>query len=181
MDENTRSWKGFDQLVVGIFCTIVLSGIAMIVYGQMTLASARSDAESQEAAAPVQGSLRQEGCLDVPANTLKSLADDLADDGVTLRYARAFPSPTAYRGQLFHYIAAEVEAPGYEGMGDIGVWTAFDLDGGDNSGPTMAVGPVARRVSQVGTASQAPIVAASHPGVAEAIRCVANAITDTKD
>ena len=34
-------------------------------------------------------------------------------------------SPGAYRGQLFYYIAAEVDAEGYRGDDDIGLWTAF--------------------------------------------------------
>ena len=121
---------------------------------------------------------RQAGCVSVPENTLAYLTDVLAEDGITLRHAKAFMSGEAYRGQLFYYIAAEVDAPGYEGMDDIGVWTAFDLHGGVNSGPTMAVGPVARRASEFGTASRAPIVAGSYPGVAEAIRCVQDAIAD---
>lgn len=81
-------------------------------------------------------------------------------------------SPEAYRGQLFYYIAAEVDAEGYRGDDDIGLWTAFGLHDGADSGPTMAVGLVARRVSSFGTASRAPIVATSWPGVAAATACV---------
>lgn len=119
---------------------------------------------------------RQEGCVPVPPVTLEYLADALADDGITLSHARAFMSPEWYEGRSFYYVGAEVDAPGYEGDDDIGIWTAFDLHGGSDSGPTMAVGPVARQAGTLGTDSRAPIVAPSHPGVAEVTRCVRDAI-----
>jgi hypothetical protein len=82
-------------------------------------------------------------CLAVPASMVQVLTD-----GLTVRGGGTISSTAAVRSRAFenmYFIAAEIDGPGLERTGDVGVWASNRLEGGQ--GLVLAVNGIANEFS----------------------------------
>jgi hypothetical protein len=105
------------------------------------------------------------GCFTVSSAVLERISQGLIP-GVTLRNGKAVRSGD-YRRVWF--VAAEIDGPGIEGSGDVGVWATNSLTEG---GLTFAVGGMAHQFSDWGHGEDTDAaMSISSDGYREAERC----------
>lgn len=86
-------------------------------------------------------------CESVPASMV-----DVISEGLTVQGGGSISNAAAVRSEDFerlYFIAAEIEGPGLEGAGDIGVWASNRLEGG--AGMLFSVDHIAREFSVYGS------------------------------
>ncbi len=106
-------------------------------------------------------------CRTVGASVVSAIEETLTvDGGGTLRSARAVKSNDFNNVWM---LAADIQGPGLDGTGDIGVWAVNSLT---SVGLTYSANNVARAFSQIGPGNTSP----TDHGVAEARRCVQDAL-----
>lgn len=86
-------------------------------------------------------------CEPVPRTTL-----DAIEDGLTVQGGGSLSTGRAKEGTDWWYVAAEIDGPGLEEDGDIGVWA---MPAPDEPGPIFAAEAFAREFSDWGTAGTA--------------------------
>lgn len=106
-------------------------------------------------------------CEDVSRDMVESMESGLTGN-VTLSEAAAVKSDDFNKAW---FIAAEIDGPGLEGKGDVGVWMSNSLDPG--SGVTMAVDAVAQEFSDWPDADKTDAGASmAHDGARESRDCL---------
>ncbi len=110
-----------------------------------------------------------ERCLPVPSSMAQVLADSL-----TVQGGGSISATAAVRSEDFdniYFISAEIDGPGMEGTGDVGVWSSNRLEGGQ--GMIFAVNGIANEFSVFpsGPDSSANITM-SDDGAQEAASCL---------
>lgn len=110
-------------------------------------------------------SVNAERCETPPESLVSLIASDLSvSGGGSLRAAQAVRSGDHNR---LWFIAADIQGPGMEGKGEIGVWATNDLNG---PGLIFAVDGLAREFTTWGTAGD-PLFSLTDDGVRESEAC----------
>lgn len=91
-------------------------------------------------------------CVSVPRSTLDAIEDGFVIEGGSLSRGQA------WEGSDWWYVAAEIDAPGLEGSGDVGVWA---VPSPSNPGPIYVANAVAREFTEWGVAGSADALEAN--------------------
>ena len=71
---------------------------------------------------------------------------------------------------VLDFLAAEIDGPGIEGDGEVGVWLVTDISGG--STPIFAINAEAHKFSEWGADVKREMASMSDPDAQEALECV---------
>ena len=89
------------------------------------------------------GSAAESGCVSVLRSTL-----DAIEEGLIVQGGGSLSNGRAKQGGDWWYVAAEINGPGLEKLGDVGVWAMPDPN---DPGPIIMAEGFAREFSQWGT------------------------------
>lgn len=136
--------------------------VIVIVAAALVSACVGDVGESGEAGSPA-------NCLRVPQALLQTIGD-----GLTVRAGGSLSEGRAHRSGAHrnaYFVAAEIDGPGLEGSGDIGVW--FVSGSLRDPGFILAVPHIATEFSEWGDASQTDAAATmSDAGARESRECL---------
>ena len=176
-----RSWPTGVQIVVGVV-------VAVAVFGgssgddESTTASGDDEVTSAPAVAGAEpddsDDLPTRDCIPVPRVRMRGIETGLTVRGGSLRKEAFAVRSDDYKKVWM--MAAELDAPGLEGIGDVAVWaTNQDPTRTDEYGLTVRANGIAAEFSDWGAAARpgSPMdFQATDDGVAEAIECVESAL-----
>lgn len=161
-----RWWKPEVGGCGGCLVLIVLLGVLIAVLGDSGGDSPGSIATSSSSGSSGSQTNR---CESVPASMVAVL-----EDALTVQGGGSIPDAAAVRSGSFeriYFIAAEIEGPGLEGAGDIGVWASNRLEGG--AGLIFSVDQVAQEFSQFGPGGRTDAnITMADDGAREAVDCL---------
>ena len=180
-----RAWPLWVQIALGVVVVLVLVPSGDDTSDEATPAASANPTEvsspepSQSSLGP--GSEKDElnpECIPVAKALVRAIQSGLTVDGGSLR-REAFAVRSDDSNEVIEdvwMVAAELDAPGLEGVGDVGVWaTTKDPTNASDLGLILRANGIAGEFSDWGEAAEpgspADFQATDH-GVAEAINCV---------
>lgn len=188
-----RSWPLWVQIIVGL---IVLGVVAAPFASESSKDTAPRDAAAEQPATTkdgqteepegpqeTEGSQGESRCIPVVKQLLRQIESGLATDGEGRLRDQSFAVKSRDYEKVW-MVAAEIDAPGLEGIGDIAVWgTNEDPSKKGSSGLIIRANGLAAEFSDWGAAAQEGSAADLNPtddGVAHAEACVREALKSSR-